>query len=213
MTIRCSIIFSLIVLSVVGCTTVSPEQELSMEYSIIASPTPPRTLPELIAVLSSQDGIARASAAEALTSMGARAEPAVPVLIENLRHDNSDVRFAVARALGAIGPAADPAVSILIEMLRSGEYISDRSVAAEALGKIGDTTTVPVLAQALYDPDIGVGQTAAEALAELTGQVFPEYYTTDQGRFGVDTNGISWIVVKAREWWEQKGRHQEWSSR
>ena len=80
-----------------GCYTASTTITSSTspaELSNVPPPTPPNTLPELIAVLSSQNAEARIGAARALAAIGPTAETAVPSLTQNLYYTNSDVRKA-----------------------------------------------------------------------------------------------------------------------
>lgn len=177
-------------------------------------PTAPSTIPELIASLSDPDYRVRLVATYALRNMGPAAEPAVPALIVTLSDDVSDIREASADALGEIGPKAAPAVPALIEVLRSDEYVHARVSAADALGKIGDVSAVPALADILWDQEAQkaykfIPIQAAQAIAQLTGNQFPDSEPGPHG-YRLNDDGEPLIVIAAREWWESEGKHQEW---
>lgn len=179
-------------------------------------PTAPSTMPQLIASLSEPDYRVRLVATYALRNMGPAAAPAVPALIVTLSDDVSDVRVSSADALGEIGPQAAPAVPTLIEVLRSDDYVHARVSAAKALGKIGDVSAVPALADILWDQEareayISIPIKAAQAIAQLTGNSFPDSEPGPHG-YRLNDDGEPLIVIAAREWWESEGKYQEWPS-
>jgi hypothetical protein len=177
-------------------------------------PTAPSTTSELIASLSDPDYRVRLFAIYALRDMGPAAELAIPVLILTLSDDVSDIRVSSADALGEIGPKAAPAVPSLIEVLRSDDFVHARVSAAKALGKIGDISAVPALADILWDQDaqeayISIPIKAAQAIAQLTGNQFPDSEPGPHG-YRLNDDGKPLIVIAAREWWESEGQYQEW---
>jgi HEAT repeat protein len=89
------------------------------------------------------------------------------------------------------------------------DFVHVRREAAEALGKIGDVSAIPALIQALDDEDDGVGFYAAESIAILANQDFPEVGASG---FHLDENGIPLIVKAAKLWWKQEGQFQDWTS-
>lgn len=227
-----------IVLCIASCTVLQiPDPSIQN-----LGPTPPTTLPELIAVLSDGSGPARVGAALVLGDMGPKAAPAVPALIKNLDYDHSDVQISAAEALGKIGPAAKPAVPTLIRMLQNADYVNTRKAAATALGWIGDPSSVPALVNVLYEEAIlgptptpvscepigwtgakvctygeeankwrrtneGLTLDAAEAIARITGENFPDM--DSHGRYR-SNEGIPLTIVAAKEWWEKEGQFKQW---
>ncbi len=173
-------------------------------------PTPPATLPELIAVLQSDNEAAHITAALALGNMGAKAEPAVPALIKTLRSDRYEVRRVTADALGKIGPGAWQAIPALIDTLQNDDGIQIRRNAAKALGAIGDTTAVPALASILYKQDALddkiLAINSAMAIARITGEISG----ADSIGYGANAKGDSLLVIAVREWWEKEGQFKEW---
>lgn len=185
---------------------ITPTPDLNFERSI--DPTPPGTLPELIASLASDNAVARIVAAKVLADMGPKAEPAVFALIGNLSYQtNSEVRESAARALGAIGSAAKSAVPQLTKLLLT-DFVNVQSAAAVALGQIGDTSAIPALAQGLNDRYIEVSIESAKSIAILANQEFPDFNSTS---YSLDENGVPLIVKAAREWWMHDGQYQNWS--
>lgn len=185
---------------------ITPTPDLNFERSI--DPTPPGTLPELIASLASDNAVARIVAAKVLADMGPKAEPAVFALIGNLSYQtNSEVRESAARALGAIGSAAKSAVPQLTTLLLT-DFVNVQSAAAVALGQIGDTSAIPALAQGLNDRYIEVSIESAKSIAILANQEFPDFNSTS---YSLDENGVPLIVKAAREWWMHDGQYQNWS--
>lgn len=177
-------------------------------------PTAPPTIDELIESLSNPDYQVRLVATYTLRDMGSNAAPAVPALIVTLSDDVSDVRASSANALGEIGPGAAPAVPALVNVLRLDVYVHARAAAAEALGKIGDASAVPTLAEILWDREaqeayISIPIKAAQAIAQLTGEQFPDSEPGPHG-YRLNEDGEPLIVIAAREWWESEGKYQEW---
>jgi HEAT repeat protein len=107
------------------------------------------------------------SVAQALGDIGPAAHKAVSSL-EQLRANTGDeqVRWACLKALGKIGAAAEEASPTLIAMLRNEQYPL-RLRAASALGKVGDTSAIPALREALSDDVDQVRSNAASALGDV----------------------------------------------
>lgn len=99
-------------------------------------------------------------------------EAATPSLIQALQDKERAIKVYATGALSDIGgPATVPS---LIEVLASGsEEWSIRENAAEALGKIGDTSAVLSLIQALSYDDDSVRRTAAKALRQIGSGAVP----------------------------------------
>lgn len=179
------------------------------EWSDLPPPTPPTTLPELIDVLLGPNAEARIGAAITLGNMGPSAVEAVPALTQNLYYRNSEVRRYAARALGNLGSSAEPAIPGLIVILLSDSAVQPRREVAKALGKIGDISAIPALAQCLSDEDEGVGIECAKSIAVLAGQQFPDLNSPG---YSLDEKGVPLIVIAAREWWQKEGQHKSWVS-
>jgi HEAT repeat protein len=174
-------------------------------------PTPPSTLPELIVSLGSGNTAERIVAAHVLEDMGPKAESAIPALIANLDYDYSDVREAAARALGSIGSAAKSAAPQLSAMLLNDtDSVNARRAAAYALGRIGDLSAIPALAEVLNEDQIDnvVGVESAKSIAILVNQKFPDSNSTS---FSLDVDGVPLIVKAAKAWWLNEGQYQNWA--
>lgn len=178
------------------------------EFIGIPQATLPTDITGLIVVLQSQDVEARIQATRVLGNMGPAAQPAVPALTQNLYHYNFEVRRAAAEALGKVGPGAQSSVPVLIVTLLEDSFVHARGAAAEALGKIGESMTVPALAAALADESDSVQIQSAISLALLTGQEFPDLDTN--GGYSLNQEGVPLIVEAAKGWWENEGRYQDW---
>jgi HEAT repeat protein len=173
----------------------------------LPEPTDPSSLSELIDALSSNNGLARQGAARRLGAMGMAAKSAVPALTRNLYYSwGYEVRQTAAEALGNIGPTAKPAVPVLIVSLLT-DFGHVRSEAAMALGKIGDPSAIPALVQALDDDEVNVKIDAAESIAFLADQKFPEL---GQSGHSLDENGNPFIVLAVKAWWEKEGQYRDW---
>ncbi|MCF8051858.1 MAG: protein kinase [Desulfobacterales bacterium] len=132
---------------------------------------------EKIKKLNSSDAVECARAAHQLGRMGAKAEPAIPFLIEILSNDNKlqwQNQFQGMRISGratspgreaadALGSIGEPAVEPLIEALKR-EDSTARKRAIEALMRIGDVRSVEPFIAALKDKDSGVRNRAAIGL-------------------------------------------------
>src|SRR5262245_22896481 len=78
-------------------------------------------IPELIRALKDKDAGVRASAAEALWTIGAEAHEAVPHLVPLLKDKEAGVRLNAAGALGDIGQQAATAVPALRQTLKDSD--------------------------------------------------------------------------------------------
>lgn len=95
--------------------------------------------------------------AETLAKVG---KPALPYLIEALSSDIQHRRWNAERALGNMGEKAKEAVPRLIESVR----VHNSSMAAWALGEIGDQRAIPTLSEALIKKDLPIEAVNERAL-------------------------------------------------
>lgn len=121
---------------------------------------------DLIAATADPDVQVQVVAAYALGKIAVPTESVVPALADIVKDTNKagDVRYSAARALGHIGPAAQAAIPALLEAIQGGDE-NVRFAAAEALAQIGASgDAVPILIEALDDPNWYVRRGAAAAL-------------------------------------------------
>ena len=169
-------------------------------------------VPELTKMLNGDWVGNRVSAAEALGNIGPDASSAVPTLITALLTDKEAmVRIRAARALGQIGHP--DAIEALETALEKDKDVVTRRYAAIALARFGKEAkrAVPVLAVGLSDGEISVQAASAFAIAKITGEPFPDSSGSGDG-YLVNKNGEAIIVVAVRQWWETKGKYQNWIS-
>lgn len=123
---------------------------------------------ELMAKLDSSEASERRSAASSIGYKKDAALPAVPRLIELLQADrDNDVRTAAAAALGNIGPkCAKEAVPVLMKSAKEDRWPKVRQESLTALGEMREAAkpAIPVLREALKDPDGFIAQAARNAL-------------------------------------------------
>ncbi len=128
----------------------------------------PKEVPELQAKLDSPEAKDRASAARSLGYKRDAALPAVPRLVGLLQADpDNDTRAAAAEALGNIGPkCAKTAVPALMRAAGEDKWPKVRSASLTALGEMREAAkpAIPLLREALKDPDAFVAQAARNAL-------------------------------------------------
>jgi HEAT repeat protein/mono/diheme cytochrome c family protein len=135
------------------------------EAALIALGGP--TVPEVVRLLENREPAAQASAVRILTEIGPPAAPAIPFLIEALRGTSSRARCVrIAAALGATGSAS---VTPLTRLFESSDRPLTREMASRALGFAGPRASeaVPLLLDALGDPDGRIRFTAAAALGRI----------------------------------------------
>lgn len=98
----------------------------------------PAAVPRLTTLLKDEDADVIRNAAQALASIAPSNAETVSALIVALDHRDGHVRIESAQALGAIGPdAARPAVPRMLKMFLESRDWRVRSVAIDALTKIG----------------------------------------------------------------------------
>ena len=176
-------------------------------------PTAAPALPEVIAALRS-DNLDQEKSFLIITlgNIGPPAAPAVPLLIEMMSLEKIDfTRADAAEALGKIGE--EEALPVLVKTLESDESSHTRWAAAYAIAAFGERArfAAPTLVESLNDEDIYVRGASAYAIAQITGELFPDA-DRDDGTFRIGDNGEPYIVIAAREWWEEKGQFQDWDS-
>ena len=116
--------------------------------------------PWLIAHLHHHDPLLRLACARALAELGAVEElPEIMTALEEAATDPGDV----VEVMLAFGPRGVP---FLIEMLAAGS-LSERRLAAVALGHIASLHVLPELSRVLDDPDDELAAKAARALGQL----------------------------------------------
>ncbi|MDH0866647.1 HEAT repeat domain-containing protein [Mitsuaria sp. GD03876] len=116
--------------------------------TVIGAPAAP-LLPQMLALLASEDWDAQWAAADALAAVASGDPAVVDALMSSLGHDSPIVRSSTARALARIGAPALPALIALVE------DASDRRAAwaAYALGEMGESAApaLRVLRAAMRD--------------------------------------------------------------
>jgi HEAT repeat protein len=130
------------------------------------------------------------------------------------------IQQAAVRALGAIGdPVAVP--YLLSVFLSEYEQSWVRKSVAISLAYYGPEArcTVPHLVPLLDAEDPEVRSGAAIVISQATGNPFPdsESRNWDPERLGAwisekGPDGEQLIVAAAKKWWQEVGRHQEWST-
>ncbi len=127
-----------------------------------------RATEPLITALSDDDPEVRRNAARSLAQIGGR--EVVEPLLAALSDNNAMVRLGAAQALGEVGGsrAGEP----LITLLNNDASENVRAVAAQALGELRERRAIEPLVAALSDDYNALRLTAAEALANITGQDF-----------------------------------------
>jgi HEAT repeat protein len=137
----------------------------------------PRALasaPALRAALRQDPAEVRSAAALALGEVipeaaprGEETEESVAALVRALREDRSaDVSYWAARALLKFGPAARNALPALVAALRDRGRPAARDVAADVLSRLGPDA-VPLLGEALLDPQCGARRHVAQYLGDM----------------------------------------------
>lgn len=176
-------------------------------------PTAPSTLPEIFEKLSHGSAEERIAASlKVLTFSRVERRKAIPLLIDNLFYsDTSEVRKTAAIVMGEIGPDASLGARELIAVLSGDEAESVRISAAEALGKIGDSSAVPYLAANLNNPSLEITIVSAREIGHLTEKSFTD--VNSQQGYDLNDDGIPLLVLDAISWWESEGKFQSWDER
>jgi RNA polymerase sigma factor (sigma-70 family) len=135
--------------------------------------------PQLLVALKNADAGVRANAAYALGGLGANSSPeTITALIDLFK---KDPQRSVAWSLGEIGPAAKAAIPALRAALKEdgkgGWY-----VAADALAKIGGAEVVPILMEALTNPDGDIRLTSMRGLGNLGAVARPALMALEKAR-------------------------------
>jgi HEAT repeat protein len=128
-----------------------------------------------IAALSSEDRITRIDALAALDQMGARAQDAIPELIQLVKTEKDDTTYHSAlklleKLLVPLGPEAAPSVPGLVAALQDDNEMWKRIWVIELLGKIGPPArdAVPALTETASKDRYSVVQDrAVEALRKI----------------------------------------------
>lgn len=97
----------------------------------------PTYVPEFLDLLQHDSELVRAEALEAISALGPKCEPALPIALEWLRSDNRERRSLGTLVLYRIGPAAKQAVPELIKIIDSNRDAEETVSAIEVLGAIG----------------------------------------------------------------------------
>ena len=121
------------------------------------------------AVLTATDPDVRSAASQALVQIGPHARSPIPVLIDNLKDELPAIRFNSASALGEAGAEARPAIAALTAAALYDPVRRVRVEAAVAIWRIDRRhhRVVPVLSEALTDPDEIVRWIAADCLGDV----------------------------------------------
>lgn len=124
--------------------------------------------PDLIECLGDEQAEVRRLAVGLLGEAGARAESALPALIERLSDTDTQVQISAVMALQRFREAARPAVSVLKRFLADGTEAYLRLSAAGAISRIApeDPTSLPVIIEGLRDPSGMHRAAACEFLGE-----------------------------------------------
>jgi len=131
-------------------------------------------IPDLIARLSDNDGDLL-NPTIALGNMGSDAKSALPSLEPLLRVNLKDVRVAyAAQAVWKITKEAEPSLSTL-ETVLAQTNANYRWAAAAFLGEMGPAArpAIPLLAQAVRDPDKDLASLSVQALANIGPETLP----------------------------------------
>lgn len=119
-------------------------------------------LTHLVEGLRHEDAAVRERAADALGERGGAG--ARHLLLEALSDESASVRWRAARALGQLGDAPEPVLAALRSRLQEDPAPGVRQAAADALGRLADSSAVLALIAALDDGNPSVYERAAEAL-------------------------------------------------
>lgn len=141
---------------------------LTLFVPVAAAQKPSPKVREMIEQLDSSEASERASAARSLGYKGAYGQSAVPKIIELLQKDDeNDVRVAAAEGLGNFGEKyAKSAIPALMKAAKEDKWPKVRQAALTALGEMHEAArpAIPILREALKDPDGFIAQAARNAL-------------------------------------------------
>lgn len=127
----------------------------------------PAAFDDLQSALQSNNTMVELNAVRALQWMECDAKPAVDVILEALKHSTDwQLSVALIQALGRFGPEAKESVDMLIQLTADSEKPVYRA-ALDALGRVGDAQTVPIVIAALNTEDAFDGGAAAKALGHM----------------------------------------------
>ena len=133
----------------------------------------------------------------------------LPLIIANLYYDPTpEVRIAASDVLGEFGSQADQAVNDLIIVLQEDDAVQVRRSISLTLGEIGNPIAVPILAANLFDSNDAIQVFSARSIAMITGEKFTDW--DSKGGYGGNNEGLTYIVIDARLWWEKVGKFKEW---
>jgi HEAT repeat protein len=165
-------------------------------------------LPALVEMTRDSKAALQTRAAEVLARMGADARAAVPALLQLLHAGEAKVRSQAAAALGRIAPDDKEVLAALIRVSKDKD-LTVRRPAVRALGGAG-ATAVPVLAEALSDPDENIVLAAVGSLGRIGREAAPLRSAREHkkvqvrrlavlalGRLGPDVSGAIAALVDA----------------
>ena len=155
--------------------------------------TAPNVLPALTGAMHDGSDQVRRRAVRSVGDFGQAALPSLPHLVSALDDSATVVRMEAMSAIGRIGPDAEPAVPHIIPLL-ADEDVRVRTVAGATLKKIGPAS-VPLLIEALADPDPIVRERAAI----LLGQIRVDDDEVIEGLFEVLSDFDEDVRVAARQ--------------
>lgn len=178
-----------------------------VDLGVPASPTIPSSVSGSSPLLDSPDYEVRISALRALiANQEENTDIVVSELVQGLQDPVPDVRLVAIAGLRNKHYGMQDPVSGLVQILATDPSYVVRYSAAEALGEIGNLTTVPYLAQSLSDPEIAVQRHSAEAIIKLlksskslAGSVIPHHGSLDG------------VVDDVSKWWLAEGQYLDWS--
>lgn len=135
------------------------------------------------------------AACRALAEIGV---PAVPNLIFELRASGPRIRELASKALALIG---EPAVPQLIEVMNASRRVEmeARQQAILTLGAIGSESAVKPLIEMLYDSNVELNRTAAEALGQIGLAAVPALVEAPAIHVRALVDATPWIVEALRQ--------------
>lgn len=128
----------------------------------------PRSLPQLVAALTSAVPAERAAAAWALGGRGTEAREALPTLVRLLDDPDPNVRWRAGDALSDLDPDVRCCLAALVDVLKH-ETDAGRGAAARLIGKLGPEAreAVPYLIPAIHDAREDVRSQVVVALGAI----------------------------------------------